>query len=613
MLIRAKACFGLSVVIPWAVSAILLAPGSAVADPEFLNVADSANLNFVGSYADTFYFEVMPWRKELMQRNMGCGAAVGDYDNDGDLDIYLLAQLGLPNKLYRNDVVAPPNDGFGDSIGGGFVDVTDSAGVGNMGFSRVAHFVDLDNDGFLDLVLVNDNDVSGNYPGSRIYRNTGTGSFHDVTLGSNFETEPGLLRCGCALADFDQDGLLDIYVTNWSFRGSGTTSLFPGMNRLYRNLGGFHFEDVTNSVGLGALDRDSFSAIFTDFSFDAFPDLYVAVDHTSDEFYPNDSGQFVNATLELGTTHLGNDMGAACADFDDDGDLDIYATNITSSDGFGFGNYNVFYVFDAATRTFNDEAVLRGVQDTYWGWGAEFVDVENNGSLDIVAVNGFQEFLFEHNGEGSDVWETPTVLFLNDGTGNYTRFYAGGLEDPDDSRALIAFDYDRDGDQDLLITNVEQPVRLLKNVSAPSGHWLDLALVQGDGNNRNAIGATVTATVGHRTMRRDIICGESYLAGNPAEIHFGLGDAAVVDRLRIRWTDGTESAFDNVAADRFVTISNILGDCTADTRTDGDDVAGIVAVMLGDPDAPLCLTDANGDAVIDGTDIQLLVSALLSD
>ena len=194
----------------------------------------------------------------------------------------------------------------------------------------------------------------------------------------------------------------------------------------------------------------------------------------------------------------------------------------------------------------------------------------------------------------------------------FTRNFAPGLEPPDDSRALIAFDYDRDGDEDLLITNVAQPARLLENITAPQGHWLDVQLVQGPGANRNAIGASIYATLGSFTKRRDIICGDSYLAGTPPEAHFGLGPATILEELRIRWTDGTESTYENVPIDRLVRISNVSGDCNASASLETGDIQGFVAVLLGDQNAPLCLTDINGDGTTDGDDIQPLVDLLMS-
>jgi hypothetical protein len=511
--------------------------------PQFVDVAPSVGLDFSGSVGPLFP-ELTVLDHQLMQRNMGNGAAVGDYDDDGDLDVYLLAQVGLENRLYRNTL---------DLGTKGFEDVTSlTPAVADLGFSRVAFFADLDDDGDLDLLLINDDNGTPEVSPSKILRNDGAGTFTDATPGSGFRPV-GYLRAGAALADSDLDGLLDVYVTNWGFGTSGGTD-FPGSNRLYRNIGAFRFEDITASVHPDAPTTNSFSAIFKDFDGDLVPDLFVAVDGESDEFFWNRAGLLQEATEDVGANHIGNDMGIACADFDDDGDLDMYTTNIHDPSGVlgRFPFTNAFYVnqLDATGAVeFRDEAVDRGVEDTYWGWGVEFVDVENDRDLDIVAVTGFDDWI-ESSHLPNPLFQTPSVLFVNDGTGQFTRFLGTDLDNPDDSRALIAFDYDRDGDQDLLIANLEQPVRLLENVSENPGHWLDVALRP----DSKAIGAIVFATIGGQTLRRDVIAGRSYLAGTPSEVHFGLGDAVEVGLLRVVWADGVEQTFRDVPADQLIEL-----------------------------------------------------------
>ena len=210
-----------------------------------------------------------------MQANMGNGAAVGDYDNDGDLDVYLLGQRGEGSHLYRNELA--------ETGRARFVDVTRSAGVEDRGMGRVAQFGDLDGDGLLDLVLINDYvpDDQDMLP-SRIFRNTGHGTFVDVTKGSGFDPL-GLIVGGAALADYDGDGRLDIFVTYWTMTvpvpAFGVTSpeILPGKNRMFRNLGGFRFADATDATALG--DRsNSFTPVFADFDHDGDLDLFVAHD-----------------------------------------------------------------------------------------------------------------------------------------------------------------------------------------------------------------------------------------------------------------------------------------------------------------------------------------------
>ena len=544
---------------------MLLAPAILAGTPQYVDVTTACNITFAGDYGNTFPL-IFP--QDMLQRNMGNGVAVGDYDNDGDLDVYMLAQLDLPNVLLRNDLDV-------DSGIKTFTDVTATAGVGDLGESRIAHFADLDNDGDQDLVLINDNNMTALYSPSKIYRNNANGTFTDVTAGSGFEPL-GYLRCGAALADYDGDGLLDIYVTNWSFEAGTGGPTFPGSNRLYRNLGGLTFEDVTDAVGLGTLDRDSFQPVFHDLDGDHRPDIWVAIDHTSDEFYWNTPSGFVNDTVGVGAGHTGNDMGLSCADVDNDGDLDLYATNITDPDDiFATTQYNALHINQEDTTgstSFIDEAVARGAEDTYWGWGIEFTDIENDGDLDIVAVNGFDEYVV-FAVPTSAIYQTPSVVLINDSTGHFTRDTAAGLEFPADSRSLVAFDYDRDGDEDLLITNMNAPITLFENVSSDQGHWLNARLIQTAGGNRDGVGVRVFATAGGTTLRRDVITGDSYLAGSPAEVNFGLGTAAVIDELRVEWTDGSVSTYTNVPADRRIEIVQFGPDDDLDGVDDGVDCA----------------------------------------
>lgn len=520
----------------------------------FVDVAMKRGLDFRTSYGTTF--PGLGVLNGLFQDNMGNGAAVGDYDNDGDFDIYLLGQNGHPNQLFRNDL---------ETGNKGFTNVTESAGVGDSGMSRVAHFVDLDNDGNLDLVLVNDDEPSGAFPTSRIYRGNGDGTFADVTEGSNFRPV-GYIRAGCSLADYDGDGLLDIYITVWTGELGEGEGQFPGSNRLYKNHGNFIFEDVSETIGPTPLLRDSFTAIFTDFDGNRTPDLYVAIDHTSDEFFWNNGGSFSFGSGDvfppyggLGLGHRGNDMGIACADIDDDGDLDLYATNITDPSGIlGTDTYNVLQInqLDSLGMVqFVDEALERNVADTAWGWGTEFTDFDNDGDLDLVAVNGMDGYVVFTGGPLSPIYRTPSVLFVNDGSANFSRMEGTGLDVPADSRALVAFDYDRDGDEDLLITNINQPTQLFENTNANGNHWLCVALTQKPGLNRNGIGATVFATINGVTKRREILAGESYLAGTPAEAHFGLAAETTVDELRVRWTDGSETVLTDVSADQRLRVT----------------------------------------------------------
>jgi hypothetical protein len=520
--------------------------GLALAGPRFVDVTESAGLAFTGTYAVPE--DGLSHDQKIMFLNTGNGAAVGDVDGDGDLDVYLLGQLGHENRLFLNNL---------DSGSKTFTDATPSV-LADREMSRTAAIVDLDNDGLRDIVLINDDGYVYEGPDvdsrCRVFRNDGDLSFTDMSSETDF-APVGYLRSGLALADYNGDGLIDLYVSNWCMHGPFGPCQFTGSNVLYRNEGGFTLK-LAKISGLDFYDKDSFSAVIADFNNDHLADLYIAEDHNADRFYRRTPDGFVEESQAAGVTHVGNDMGVACADFDDDGDLDLYTTNITDPDGFfGFSQGNAFYVnrFDATGEPiFVDEAEERGAFSTYWGWGVDFVDVENDGDLDIVAATGFDQLVVEVVGETSAIYQTPCVLLLNDGTGHFSRKTGVGLDAPGDSRALIAFDYDQDGDQDLLVTNVNGPAVLYENAAYAPGNWLEVALTP----DHAAIGAAVYAVTGGTTRRRDVICGDSYLAGTPTEVHIGLGAAAAVDTLSVLWPDGTEHRFTDVPVNRRLTVDH---------------------------------------------------------
>jgi len=573
---------------PWALlllSLVLHAAG-ARAEIRFEEVADQVGLDFASGVAEQA-FPQFTGGAATLQVIMGTGAAVADYDADGDLDVYLLGHLGQPNKLYENRL---------ESGTLSFQDVTPPV-LAETGLSRVAHFVDLDRDGDLDLVLVNDHDdLVPPVSEARLFRNEGGTVWTDVTEGSGF-APVGYLRAGASIVDYDGDGRLDIYVTNWGASSPGFPTFYPGSNRLYRNLGGFVFQDVTESVGLGVLATNSYTAVFADFDDDSDPDLHVAVDFFSDVFYRNDGGVFTDVTTQVGATHTGNDMGVACADVDDDGDLDLYATNITDPlDAFGFPSQgNVYYenqLAQTGVLSFIDRAHALGIDDTYWGWGTELVDLENDGDLDLVAVNGFDEQTLALAPGSLPLYQTPSVLFENDGAGSFVRRAGTGIELPDDSRGLVAFDADRDGDVDLLVTNHAQPVRFFRNTGSGHGHWLTVRLAP----DAAAISASVRVRTGAQVQRRDVIAGRSYLAGTPAEVHFGLGATTLVDEVRVRWRDGSETVLTDVAADRVLDVVGAapLLDGDGDGLIDADESA-----VGTDPDD----ADSDDDGIPDGIEV----------
>ena len=511
-----------------------------VASPEYSEVSLSVGLDFVGEAGEAFPPLDVRGVPQLMCQNMGNGVAVGDPDGDGDLDVYLLARFGLANRLYVNQLVETGSPGFVEST---------PSPLDDQGMSRTAHFVDFDGDGDEDLLLLNDDDGTVATGRSRVFRNDGGAGWTDVSEASGLRPI-GYLVGGSALADFDSDGDVDVYVTYWTGRAGGEQGMYPGENRYYRNLGDLVFEDASEDVGLEGLSTDSFAVVASDFDDDDLLDLFVAVDHRSDEAYLRDGELFVPATAAVGATHVGNDMGAAFADLNGDLAPDIYTTNITDPLGnYGTTQGNALYIRRPGAvlgedPLFVDEAWSRGAADTVWGWGVEPIDVDWDGDLDLVVATGFDAWIEARDGGDYPLVDTPTYVLVNDGSGHFARLTGTALDEPGDSRALVAFDYDRDGDDDVLVTGIDDAVRLYERQGAPS-RWLTVRLERA----ALALSATVVVTVPQTSgegvlgegliLAREVLAARSYLVGAPPEASFAIPDGVYLVDVEVYWADGT--------------------------------------------------------------------------
>lgn len=518
--------------------------------------------------------------------SVGAAAAAGDYNRDGWIDLYVTdSRKGYPNYLYRNN---------GD---GTFTDVAKTAGVadlnGDKGTSMDCVFGDYDNDGWIDLYVLR-------WGEDALFRNRGDGTFEDVTakLFRRRNGSPGMTWAnGNAVLFFDDnlDGLLDIYVGNYFdeldlwhlphtriMHDDFEKSRNGGRNFLFRQQPGGGFVEMASALGVD--DPGWTLAIGSaDINNDGYPDLYCADDFGPDQLFINNRhGAFTNVTEQAIGFDTKKGMNVDFGDFNNDGWLDIYVTNITTTEYLQEGNmlWHNNGVDDKGNITFTDISLETNTYDGGWGWGAKFFDLDNDGDLDIITMNGFisagkGNFWYDlaswtvTGSDSSDAANWPPIgdrsfsgyetvrLWDNQGQYNFIeRAKSLGLDNNRDGRGVVVFDYDNDGDLDLYLANQDQPPNLYQNQSPSSHHWLTIHLVADAtyGVNRDGIGSRVTAMTSSGLMIRERDGGNGYAAQSDPRIHFGLGKDTAVQLLEVRWPDGGLQYLQNVAADRIITI-----------------------------------------------------------
>ena len=488
----------------------------------------------------------------------GGGAASGDFDGDGWIDLFVVRGDIGANQLYR-------------SLGGNvFEEVAEDAGVAftrspgrNYRHSGPA-FADVDGDGDLDLF------VGGiEYDPSFLFRNEGDGTFADVTAGSGIDTVVSRHTLSAAFGDYDLDGDLDLFLTHWGTpRRVGE---HVNTEHLWRNDtvdGDIRFTDVSLAAGIspsiispdpiesfgGAGFDYTFAPTFARIDGDRFPDLVITGDFRTSRFYLNNGdGTFRNATDPTVIVDR-NGMGAAVGDYDADGDLDWFVTSIWSRpvEGseqiFKLGNR----LYNNAGGEFVDATEAAGVYDGGWGWAACFADFDNDTDLDIYHTNGWFE-AFEPDNFDMDA----SRLFVSAGDGTFSeQAESAGIDDIERGYAAVCADFDNDGDIDVFQAhrNDDNSATLWRN-DTTGNNYLRVRLV-GAAPNTEAAGARIRATVGDKEMLREIVIGSNYTSQNPTVQVFGLGSASVVDRLVVEWPDGRETTRTEVASGQTLVLEH---------------------------------------------------------
>ena len=497
-------------------------------------------------------------RTSQLPEDMGSGAAWGDFDNDGRLDLFVVNEAG-PLTPAPPDDVAPSSAhaalyrNLGD---GTFRDVTVEAGVRLGGWGMGATWADYDNDGWLDLFVTA-------YGDNVLYHNDGDGTFTDRTAAAGLSGHPGFWA-GARWGDYDRDGFLDLYVTGYvHYRqltgqamtrqydveqpaGINPSSFAPLANLLFHNTGNGTFTEVAARAGLANETGRSLGAVWADFDDDGWPDLYVANDVSDNVLYRNlRDGRFADVSLAARVADYRGAMGLAVGDWDGDEDLDMFVTHWLAHENALYSNRRAELRARGAYLPglqFTDEADRFGVGQIaldFVGWGTSFFDYDNDGRLDLFVVNGstlerkddprflvpMRDLLFWNRGAGDGFYDVSAV------SGPYfAERYVG--------RGAAFGDYDNDGDVDVFVVNNGGPGLLLRNDGGNRNHWLGVAL-QGTVSNRSGIGARLRLVAGGTVQLREVGAQASYLSHNSLVEHFGLGAHRTVDTLEIRWPSGT--------------------------------------------------------------------------
>jgi hypothetical protein len=519
----------------------------------FEDVTARAGITFRYNFGDLTYDNIL--------ESSGSGVAVFDYDGDGKMDILFLNGRYLEgvsdpngrifsnarNALYRNN---------GD---GTFTDVTEKAGLGGSHWSMAATIADLDGDGLEDIFL-------SNYGPNTFFHNNGDGTYSDWTEKAGLqgpETLNGFVKwsVGAAAFDADGDGVPELFVGNFlafdpSYRSPGSPDRMPSPAEykgqpsiLYKRGADGRFVDVTRQAGLYFPESKAMGLTVYDFDGDGLLDIFQANDHQPNFLFRNlGGGTFRDVAAEagvavnldgVGTGHMHGSLG----DVDRDGLLDIFVTDLS---------YQSLYRAIAPGR-FEDiveQSGIRRLMNGVESWGAGLHDLDNDGNLDVFAANGGADALVE---------KRPTLL-VGDGSGHFADAADGGgpyFHGKRSGRGAAFGDFDDDGRIDIVVSHVDLKATpaLLRNVTANGNHWLGVSLRPGK-NQPEPVGAVLRLTAGGKTQMRVYQRAQSYLSQNDPRLHFGLGKAARVEKLEIRWPSGSVETLTDLPVDRYMAVTS---------------------------------------------------------
>lgn len=568
--------------------AFALSPGAVLAGdiPTFSDQTNAAGLAFTHNTTESSLGE---------PHFMTPGVAVGDFNRDGYLDLFVQGGKGQNAKLFINN-----GDGtFTDQAARWGIDLTEVEG-------SCASVADIDGNGYLDI-------YAGSIEGrNHLYVNTGHGGFIETGVASGAALVNGLpfQTYGATFGDVDLDGDLDLVTAQWRAGANG--------NLLFLNDGNGTFTESTVATGVytAPVHIFGFAPVLVDLNGDRYPELLVAADFGTSQYHANlGLGTFIRL-LGNGTCTDENGMGSALADYDNDGDLDWFVTSIFDDDGVAEGSWGItgnrLYRNDG-NHQFTDVTNQAGVRNGFWGWGASFADFNNDGLLDLAMTNGF---LMPGGFNPDPTFETdPTRLWINTGDFAIGPTYIevadqAGLVHTGPGKGLVTFDSDNDGDLDIVITTNQGDLKYFRNDTNPASNtWIELDVIPPPGDAPDGIGATIDLTVDGKTYHRAVFGSPSFMSQDPLRVHFGFPAASVVNRLVIRWANGTSTVRTHLSTGRIMRLRS--SDLDGDGSVGVSDLRDLLAAWgpCTSCDLPwACSADLDDDCTVGVTDLLIVLA-----